>query len=764
LASEKGKIDPQQLRVSECVRLLNSTSLGEVVQPHVVYRHLNRAGYRIAVPGNMQRVDLVRYAAWLFHARFEAKPTAVNDRTNYESIKETANKRSKAISESARDIASEGWVSDAVDPERKLNATQSFRYFCDTYFPATFHLPWSNDHLKVISKIEQAVLHGGLFAMAMPRGSGKTTLCEIACLWAILIGAQEFVCLIGADEDHAEKMLDSIKSELENNDLLHEDFSEVTGPIRALEGIHQRAAGQLYQGQRIHVGWTAKEVILPCINGSKASGAVIRVAGITGRIRGMKHKRTDGKTLRPSLVLVDDPQTDESARSPSQCAYREQILAGAILGLSGPGRKIAGLMTLTVVRPDDSADRILNREKHPEWQGERTKMVYSFAPQGSKAEKLWQEYAQIRAEGLRNDRGISEATEFYQEHQQDMDDGVIVAWEARYNADELSAIQHAMNLRLQDEFAFFAEYQNEPLNLDAAEMEQLTTDQVLSRLSGLPRGVVPLACSRVVAYIDVQKRVLFWLVVAFGDDFTGSVIDYGCYPDQKRSYFTLQDVKQTLARQHPGTTLDAQLFSGLTSLSTEILGQTWVREDGIELRIERCMVDASWGDSTATVKQFCRTSSHAAVLLPSFGRAVTADRKPMNEYNRKPGDRWGWNWYLPSEKAQRHVLYDTNAWKSFVASRLAMLVGTKGGITIFGDKAVQHQMLAEQLTAEYSVPTQGLGRTVFVWKLRPNRDNHWWDCLVGCAVAASERGARGIGHDGNIPSTPRRRREVQVSF
>ena len=92
----------------------------------------------------------------------------------------------------------------------------------------------------------------------------------------------------------------------------------------------------------------------------------------------MKHKRVDGQSVRPSLVLIDDPQTDESARSPSQCETRERILAGAILGLAGPGKKIAGLMTITVVRPEDMADRLLDREKHPQWQGERTRMVYSF--------------------------------------------------------------------------------------------------------------------------------------------------------------------------------------------------------------------------------------------------------------------------------------------------------------------------------------------------------------------------------------------------
>lgn len=81
----------------------------------------------------------------------------------------------------------------------------------------------------------------------------------------------------------------------------------------------------------------------------------------------MKHKHVDGSSVRPSLVLIDDPQTDESARSPSQCAARERILAGAILDLAGPGRKIAGLMALTVVRPADLADRILDREQHPQW-------------------------------------------------------------------------------------------------------------------------------------------------------------------------------------------------------------------------------------------------------------------------------------------------------------------------------------------------------------------------------------------------------------
>jgi len=54
------------------------------------------------------------------------------------------------------------------------------------------------------------------------------------------------------------------------------------------------------------------------------------------------------RTVRPALVVLDDPQTDESARSLSQCANRESVLAGAVLGLAGPGKKISGIMPCTV--------------------------------------------------------------------------------------------------------------------------------------------------------------------------------------------------------------------------------------------------------------------------------------------------------------------------------------------------------------------------------------------------------------------------------
>ena len=212
-------IDPRQLRPTELVRLINSTPLGEVINERQLLRHRSRAGFRI---GDDRHVDLFRYVAWLVAVCHEPKPAPDGD--PYEKLKGSAQARNIALSLAGRDI---GELPAVVNPERKARAATDFCFFCESYFPFTFYLPWSPDHLKVIAKIEKAVLHGGLFAMAMPRGSGKTSICECACIWAVLYGHRDFVCLIGSDEGHAMDMLESIKTELDGNELLLDAFPEV---------------------------------------------------------------------------------------------------------------------------------------------------------------------------------------------------------------------------------------------------------------------------------------------------------------------------------------------------------------------------------------------------------------------------------------------------------------------------------------------------------------------------------------------------------
>ena len=729
-------INPSNMRVVDVARLLNSTSFGFVLAQARLYREFNRVGFRIGSSENPRNINLLKYIAWMFDRKHT--PEETSGARSYEDRRNAERDRQAEQSLAGRDI---GLLPEVVNPARKAACERNFQLFCESYFPESYSLAWSPDHLKVIEKIETAVLRGGLFALALPRGSGKTTITESAALWSMLYGHREFVVLIGATESAALELLDSLKTELEVNERLAEDFPEVCYPVAQLEGIANRCAGQLCKGERTRITWTSNEIVLPTIEGSKASGIIVRVAGITGRIRGMKFKRSDGRSVRPSLVIIDDPQTSESAGSLEQTRKRVRVLAGDILGLAGPGQKISGIMPCTIIRPGDMADIILNRNTHPDWNGEKTRMVYRF-PSNM---KLWEEYAEIRAEALRTEGNFQKATEFYLANREAMDAGAEVSWEARFNHDEVSALQHAMNLKFQDEAAFQSEYQNDPLPDDTADDSLLSVDEICAKINGLARRRVPLKCDRLTMFVDVQKALLFYVVIAWAEDFTGAVIDYGSWPDQHRHEYSLADANPSIQTLFPKAGFEGALYAALAALTDECLGREWEREDGAVLKIERALVDANWGQSTDVVYQFCRQSSHAGVILPSHGRYVGASSKPMTEYRKQQGDRLGFNWMIPNvagKRAIRHVIYDTNYWKSFIHARLAVPVGDKGSLTLYGRIPGAHQLFAEHLTAEYRVKTQGRGRTVDEWKLKPqSHDNHFLDCVAGCAVCGSMLGA-----------------------
>jgi len=91
-------------------------------------------------------------------------------------------------------------------------------------------------------------------------------------------------------------------------------------------------------------------------------------------------------------------------------------------------------------------------------------------------------------------------------------------------------------------------------------------------------------------------------------------------------------------------------------------------------------------------------------------------------------------------------------------------MGDAGCLSIFGRKAVQHRLFADHLTVEYRVRTEGRGRTVDEWKLPVHKpDNHWFDCVVGCAAAASMRGVS-LGAIAAAPVVPaRQRRRLKLS-
>ncbi|NLF18654.1 MAG: hypothetical protein GX595_15590, partial [Lentisphaerae bacterium] len=105
-------IDPSRLKPSDVTRLLNSTPLGTVLDDRQLYRHRQRAGFRISPDG--RTISLFKYLAWLVDGRHGPQPEAAP--RDYEAVKEAARARNAALSAAGRDI---GELPEVVDPERR---------------------------------------------------------------------------------------------------------------------------------------------------------------------------------------------------------------------------------------------------------------------------------------------------------------------------------------------------------------------------------------------------------------------------------------------------------------------------------------------------------------------------------------------------------------------------------------------------------------------------------------------------------------------
>ncbi len=104
-----------------------------------------------------------------------AKPKT-SSRPDYGDYRKKQAEISRERSEEGRDI---GEIPAAVNPERRAAGERSLIDFCLLYFPARFPWPFSDDHKAAAAKLERSGEVGGCFALAMPRGSGKTTIAEV---------------------------------------------------------------------------------------------------------------------------------------------------------------------------------------------------------------------------------------------------------------------------------------------------------------------------------------------------------------------------------------------------------------------------------------------------------------------------------------------------------------------------------------------------------------------------------------------------------
>lgn len=606
-----------------------------------------------------------------------------------------------------------GELPDTINWERRNFALKCFDNFKRTYFPNKFYRKDCPALERCNQKMETVISAGGWMSEGLPRGTGKTSNMEAGTIYAIFKGLRKFVILVADESDSAGVLLTNLKYVLENNILLLEDFPEICYPIIKLEGIAHRAKGQLYHGERTRINWSTKYIQLPRIEGSNASEAIIYPCSIEKIRRGLHFELDDGRVMRPDLVLIDDPQNDESAKSRQQVQKRETIITGTISGLAGQDKEIAMLMTCTVIVENDLAYRFLSRDIHPEWQGEKHSMIIAW-PDGE-AMKLWEVYRGLYLDELATqaERGQDalrhpQATAYYLENKKIMDSGCLVMdvnlWEEKHEA---SAIQHAMNLYFKSPETFMSEYQNEPKKKNTA-LHVLTIPAIRNSINGLNRGEFPDNVVYRCAVLDLNYYAVSWCVAGFRNDFTPNIADYGFFPGDNVPIYDSKDIE----------TDETSAFIRALNRLMPMMAQKFPALDAVGIDGNR-FAEPVYKWMTLNRGKY-PWKIYAMRGQGSQQYKIPATTTKQQKLVGRPGVRC---FKRIGRDSMPEIWFDSHHWHLFMQRMWLIGVGEPRSISLFGKNGGMHRTFCEQICAERLVDLrEDGGKLIYEWKTDGNNE------------------------------------------
>ncbi len=105
--------------------------------------------------------------------------------------------------------------------------------------------------------------------------------------------------------------------------MLRDDFPEALYPLWMLQNNARRQIGQHVEGEMTHAAWARDQLVFPTVTddrllkalrdmghvSSPSASSIITVTSLDANMRGQQHTKMDGAIVRPSLVILDDPQT-----------------------------------------------------------------------------------------------------------------------------------------------------------------------------------------------------------------------------------------------------------------------------------------------------------------------------------------------------------------------------------------------------------------------------------------------------------------------
>jgi len=650
-----------------------------------------------------------------------------------------------------------GTLPPIKDPVRRAACKASLALTAKTYFPAIFKKAWAQYHLDLIANFEEIIRGGGQRVVAIERGGGKTALCLVACLWALLNGYRKFGVFVGDTATLGKALQTKVIAIIRSSPTLLEDYPELIVFVRATDNRKKlRCEGR-------PIAFTLDnadgQTIFPDFIDCESCQAIISSTGMTGSGgRGFNFVNIKGEMIRPDLLLLDDCQNEESARSADQTLHREEMIENSFMGMSGGDVRIAAIMPITVRNNDCLASRYLNRQRHGDWHG----MKYEAVPSMPTNMDLWDKFGESLRMGDTPDEGILLARQLFKNSMAEMLIGAVVSWPDNYPEGDLHPIEKYMRLYYLKPDYFTCEIQQQ--GMTQRKTEKLTRESLALRLSHVPRGVVPSGAAHLVAFVDCHSEVLYWMVMAIANDATSWIVDYGTFPEQNTRLFTLRGASMTMTRHFNGLPEDEQIIAAQLALDQYLLGRKWMRQDGYSMEISRVLKDSGW--KTDVVHKSIGLSPWKEIIRPSRGWTVRAGRPRVHEWkvkNRLTDSHVGPDWierYM-SDNGLKRVHMDSNRWKSTLALQLTTTPGAVGSLLIYGDDVREHQLLFDHFLAEQRTPDKSAGEEIDIW-MNPiaKPDNHWWDCAVGCCVAGSLLGALAAGQERHDVTVARREVEV----
>jgi len=635
-----------------------------------------------------------------------------------------------------------GPLPPVADPDRRARAAASNILFAETYFQPTFYLPWAPYQRSMMDRFEHVIFNGGREVHAVRRGGLKSTCARVSTIWAAVNGHRRFPVLVGATDDKANEHRKNFFDLLASSDLLLQDYPELLPLLLKWRQPKRqfRLDGRLLE---LHPKDDRGRIVFPDIHEAPSCQTHIAPYSVNATdVSGLSYVDRFGVTVRPDLLIFDDVQTPQSAKSPLMTEEREDHITKTFCGLAGLGQKIAAIMVCTVREHDDLSERFLSREKHPDWDGSKYPSIIRMPDRMD----LWEAYAAKLAQGDTPDEGKRLATAFYASNRAAMDAGAVVAWEEDKLPDELSALQSLMTVRALDPAFFRCEIQQEGVAHVNTSGVKLDAQTLLTRLSTVPRGIVPDGASYLTAFIDSSDEVLWWMVCAFAKDFSGWVVDYGTWPDQRRPVFYKSDLAYTISEQKPGASWEEAFAFAHQQLEAQLLVD-WETASGTTRQIDLLCKDWSDGGQKPRIESQIMSSQHRSRIRATKGFAPRPGRKPVHLWGDPHRDRHNGNfWVERRSETPVNVQYDVNQWKSHAARRLLTTPGAPSAMLLPGSDERANRLLAEHLTSESPKAVSYDGASGVVWELIPGRNNDWWDCYVGCCMAASMLGC-GVGSE-----------------